>query len=106
MNGGVTFGSRDGKNLEIEAEITDQNIFIFDETELCTEEMKTRIDKIAVFFREQLGLVEGLSSAVCGYLLKLDKIKQTYFEEKDKWQRMSVRNTIASVKFCSDESVR
>ena len=106
MNGTITIGSKDGKNLEIEAEVNDQNIFIFDETELLTDEMKTRVDLIEEFFRENLGLTEQLSSAVYGYLSTLDKIKNTYFEEKEKWQRMSVQNTIASAKFCSDESVK
>ena len=106
MNGTITIGSKDGKNLEIEAEVNDQNIFIFDETELLTDEMKSRVDLIAEFFREHLGLTDQLGSAVYGYLSTLDKIKNTYFEEKEKWQRMSVQNTIASAKFCSDESVK
>ncbi len=106
MNGTITIGSKDGKNLEIEAEVNDQNIFIFDETELLTDEMKSRVDLIAEFFRENLGLTEQLGSAVYGYLSTLDKIKNTYFEEKEKWQRMSVQNTIGSAKFCSDETVK
>ena len=79
MNGTITIGSKDGKNLEIEAEVNDQNIFIFDETELLTDEMKSRVDLIAEFFREHLGLTDQLGSAVYGYLSTLDKIKNTYF---------------------------
>lgn len=56
MNGTVTIGSRDGKNLEIEEEVNDQNIYIFDEAESFDEEMKTRVEKITKFFWEHLGL--------------------------------------------------
>ena len=68
MNGTITIGSKDGKNLEIEAEVNDQNIYIFDETEQSDDELKTRVEKISVLFKEELGLNEELGCEVYGYL--------------------------------------
>ena len=57
MNGGVTIGSRDGKNLEILSEIGNSNIYLFEEgTEPTSEEIRERIKNIEKFFLEKLEL--------------------------------------------------
>ena len=57
MNGGITIGSRDGKNLEILSELGDSNIYLFDEvTEPTSEEIRERIENVEKFFLEKLEL--------------------------------------------------
>ena len=57
MNGGITIGSRDGKNLEILSELGDSNIYLFDEgTEPTSEEIRERIENVEKFFLEKFEL--------------------------------------------------
>lgn len=131
LNGAITLGTLDGANIEIKEMVGDENIFIFGMTTPEVEQLKRKgynphqyylnnlavHDTIDAVNRGLLGkdfheVIQGLSitdpymvmADLDNYCQAHKRIEQAW-QDRDRWNRMSLMNTACSGPFSADRAV-
>jgi starch phosphorylase len=136
MNGAVTIGTLDGANIEIREEVGEENFFLFGLTAEEVAERRQHYDPAAIIAAdEDLGrvlqlltsghfnqfepqifdpLIATITSSHDPWLTAADF--RSYIEaqqraadayrDRERWLRMSIRNTAASGRFSTDRTIR
>ena len=135
MNGALTIGTLDGANIEIRAEVGEENIFIFGLTAdevldykrkgyvprsfyAANEELRTTLDMIGsgYFSPDEpgrfRGLVDGLLKSdpfflLADYASYIDTQKkvEALFVDPDRWMQMAILNVARMSRFSSDRTI-
>jgi len=135
MNGAMTIGTLDGANIEIREEVGDENFFLFGLTADEVEAVRPSYEPNNIIaadedFQRVMNLIEsghfnqfepGLFAPITGairshddpwltaadfrsYLDAQEQAAQAY-QDKPRWQRMSILNTAYSGKFSTDRTM-
>ena len=137
LNGALTIGTYDGANVEMLAQVGEDNFFLFGMRDYEVEELWSRgyssvqyyqknenLRKIIDFLNKGLGnkSFESISKYLLGtdnvgdpymcfadfnsYMETHGKASQLYFNDKTKWNQMSLINIANSGVFSSDRTIR
>ena len=136
MNGAVTIGTLDGANIEIREEAGDDNFFLFGLTAAEVEATRPHYDPNAIieadpdlkrvmnllesghFNQFEPGLFDPIISAIKSphdpWLVAADfrafvdaqQRAAAAYQDRERWVRMSIRNTAASGKFSTDRTMQ
>jgi starch phosphorylase len=135
MNGALTIGTLDGANIEMLEEVGDENFFLFglDANQVSQARMNYQPQHIVEHSKALHGVMDMLKSAhfnlvepgifdniiasivdpndqwmtaadFDSYCLAQEQVAKTYLDQ-DSWQKMSIRNTAASGRFSSDNTI-
>ncbi|MDA8428613.1 MAG: glycogen/starch/alpha-glucan phosphorylase [Geobacteraceae bacterium] len=135
MNGALTIGTLDGANIEIRAEVGEENFFMFGLTSEEVEELRGNYDPNGVISRDndlqrvmtllrcghfnlfEAGLFDPIINAICSphdpWMTAVDfrsfvdaqKRVAVAYQERERWTRMSIINTACSGKFSTDRTI-
>jgi starch phosphorylase len=135
MNGALTIGTLDGANIEIREEVGDDNFFLFGLTEEQVQELGQHYDPVSVINQDEdlqrvINLIEcghfnqfepGIFDVILESLknphdpwmtiadfrsyIDAQKRVEAAFQDKDRWNRMSILNCAASGKFSTDRTI-
>jgi starch phosphorylase len=136
MNGALTIGTLDGANIEIREEVGDDSFFLFGLTAEGVEEMHRNYDPLAIIQAdEDLNRLMGLlgsghfnlfepgvfdpimrsitdsrdpwmvAADFRSYVTAQQRVAKAY-HDRERWTRMSIKNTAASGRFSTDRTIR
>nr|MDJ0557446.1 glycogen/starch/alpha-glucan phosphorylase [Microcoleaceae cyanobacterium MO_207.B10] len=135
MNGAMTIGTLDGANIEIREEVGAENFFLFGLTAQEVFEMKAKGYKPLDYYNQNPDLKAVIDRIASGHFSKgnpnlfkplIDSLLyndqymlladyQSYidcqqevskaFQDKDKWTKMSIYNSVRTGKFSSDRTI-
>jgi starch phosphorylase len=136
MNGAVTIGTLDGANIEIRAEVGDENFFLFGLTAEEVEELRKDYNPRAIIAADE-DLAQVMHLLECGYFNQFEpgifdaiirSVTSPYdpwlvvadfrsyvraqakaaeaYQDRDRWTTMSIMNTAASGRFSTDRTIR
>jgi len=136
MNGAVTIGTLDGANIEIREEVGEENFFLFGLTAEEVAERRQHYDPAAIiaadedFGRVLQLLTSGhfnqfeprifdpliatvtsphdpwLTAADFRTYIEAQRRAASAYRDRERWLRMSIRNTAASGRFSTDRTIR
>jgi len=136
MNGAVTIGTLDGANIEIREEVGEENFFLFGLTAEEVAERRENYDPAAIiaadedFARVLQLLTSGqfnqfepcifdpliatftsphdpwLTAADFRSYIEAQRCAASAYRDRERWLRMSIRNTAASGRFSTDRTIR
>jgi starch phosphorylase len=136
MNGAVTIGTLDGANIEIREEVGEENFFLFGLTAEEVAERRENYDPAAIiaadedFARVLQLLTSGhfnqfepcifdpliatftsphdpwLTAADFRSYIEAQRRAASAYRDRERWLRMSIRNTAASGRFSTDRTIR
>jgi starch phosphorylase len=136
MNGAVTIGTLDGANIEIREEVGEENFFLFGLSAEEVAERRQHYDPAAIIaadedFRRVLQLLTSghfnqfepcifdpliatitsphdpwLTAADFRSYIEAQRRAASAYRDRQRWLRMSIRNTAASGRFSTDRTIR
>ncbi|HXV20375.1 MAG TPA: glycogen/starch/alpha-glucan phosphorylase [Desulfuromonadales bacterium] len=136
MNGAVTIGTLDGANIEIREEVGEENFFLFGLTAEEVAERRQQYDPAAIIaadedLRRVLQLLTSghfnqfepcifdpliatitsphdpwLTAADFRTYVEAQRRAADAYRDRERWLRMSIRNTAASGRFSTDRTIR
>jgi len=136
MNGAVTIGTLDGANIEIREEVGEENFFLFGLTAeevadrrrdydpaalIAADEDLSRVLQLLTcghFSQFEPGIFDSLIAAVTSpqdpwltladfrSYIEAQRRAASAYRDRQKWLRMSIRNTAASGRFSTDRTIR
>jgi starch phosphorylase len=136
MNGAVTIGTLDGANIEIREEVGEENFFLFGLTAEEVAERRRHYDPAAIIaadedLRRVLQLLTSghfnqfepsifdpliatitnphdpwLTAADFRSYVEAQRRAASAYRDRERWLRMSIRNTAASGRFSTDRTIR